>query len=250
MWNVAGCGPDGLSVWRDSITHGMNREKARQDSVMTRRQHVAISVYLTAILLALLAGASASAQTQTWYLDPPHSSAQFSVRHMGISTIRGTFNKVNGVVVDSPDLGKASVNVTIDASSVDTRVEMRDKDLRSDHFFDVAKYPTITFQSKKVESAGEGKLKVTGDLTMHGVTKEAVLDVDGPTPPVKDPRGNSHRGVSATTTISRADYGMSFDPPPMVGDQIAIQLDVELVDKAPGPPRSGPGAPPPPPPAN
>jgi hypothetical protein len=88
---------------------------------------------------------------------------------------------------------------------------MRDKDLRSDHFFDVAKYPTITFQSKKVESAGAGKLKVTGDLTIHGVTKEAVLDVDGPTPPVKDPRGNSHRGVSATTTISRADYGMTFD---------------------------------------
>jgi polyisoprenoid-binding protein YceI len=214
---------------------------------MTRRPQVAITVYLTAILLALLAGASASAQTQTWYLDPPHSSAQFAVRHMGISTIRGTFNKVNGVVVDSPDLGKASVNVTIDASSVDTRVEMRDKDLRSDHFFDVAKYPTITFQSKKVESAGAGKLKVTGDLTIHGVTKETVLEVDGPTtPPIKDPRGNSRRGVSATTTINRADFGMTFDSP-MVGDQIAIQLDVELVDKAPGPPHPAPGAPPPPP---
>jgi polyisoprenoid-binding protein YceI len=214
---------------------------------MTRRPRVAIAVYLTAILLALLTGARASAQTQTWYLDPPHSSAQFSVRHMGISTIRGTFNKVNGVVVDSPDLSKASVNVTIDASSVDTRVEMRDKDLRSDHFFDVVKYPTITFQSKKVESAGAGKLKVTGDLTIHGVTKETVLDVDGPTtPPVKDPRGNSRRGVSATTTINRADFGMTFDSP-MVGDQIGIQLDVELVDKAPGPPRPAPGAPPPPP---
>jgi polyisoprenoid-binding protein YceI len=125
-------------------------------------------------------------------------------------------------------------------------VEMRDKDLRSDHFFDVAKYPAITFQSKKVESAGEGKLKVTGDLTMHGVTRESVLDVDGPTPPVKDPRGNSHRGVSATTTISRADYGMTFDAA-MVGDQIVIQLDVELVDKAPGAPRPAPGTPPPPP---
>src|SRR5271168_2626394 len=105
---------------------------------MTRRPHVAITVYLTAILLALLAGASASAQTQTWYLDPPHSAAQFSVRHMGISTIRGTFTKVNGVVENSADLSKASVKVTIEASSVDTRVEMRDKDLRSDNFFDVA----------------------------------------------------------------------------------------------------------------
>jgi polyisoprenoid-binding protein YceI len=199
------------------------------------------------VLLAHLAGARATAQTQTWYLDPNHSAAQFAVRHMGISTVRGAFTKISGTVVDSPDLGKASVNVTIDAGSVDTRVEMRDKDLRSDHFFDVAKYPTITFQSKKVESAGAGKLKVTGDLTMHGVTKEAVLDVDGPTPPIKDPRGGARRGVSATTTISRADYGMTFDAP-MVGDQIAIQLDVELVDKAPGPPRSGPGAPPPPPP--
>src|ERR1700689_1296709 len=166
---------------------------------MTRRPHVAISVYLTAILVAHLAGARALAQTETWYLDPPHSAAQFSVRHMGISTVRGTFTKVNGVVVDSPDLSKASVNVTIDANSIDTRVEMRDKDLRSDHFFDVAKYPTITFASKRVESAGAGKLKVTGDLTMHGVTKEVVLDVDGPTPPVKDASGNTRLGAAGTT---------------------------------------------------
>jgi polyisoprenoid-binding protein YceI len=166
---------------------------------------------------------------------------------MGISTVRGTFTKVNGVVEDSPDLSKASVKVTIDAASVDTRVEMRDKDLRSDNFFDVAKYPTITFQSKKVESAGAGKLKVTGDLTLHGVTKEVVLAVDGPTPPFKDPRGNLHRGLSGTTTLSRADYGMTADAG-MVGDQVAIQLDVELVDHAPGPPRPGPGGPPPPPP--
>jgi polyisoprenoid-binding protein YceI len=213
---------------------------------MMRRPHVAIAVYLTAIfLLAHLAAARATAQTQTWYLDPNHSSAQFSVRHMSISTVRGAFTKANGVVVDSPDLSQASVNVTIDASSVDTHVEMRDKDLRSDHFFDVAKYPTITFQSKKVESAGTGKLKVAGDLTIHGVTKQVVLDVDGPTAPVKDQKGNLHRGISATTTISRADYGMTFDSP-MVGDQIAIQLDVELVDKAPGAPRPAPAAPPPP----
>jgi polyisoprenoid-binding protein YceI len=93
-----------------------------------------------------------------------------------------------------------------------------------------------------VEAAGPGKLKVTGDLTIHGVTKEAVLDVDGPTPPMKDPRGNSHRGASATTTVSRADYGMNTMPG-MIGDQVAIQLDVEMVDKAPGGP--GPGGPPP-----
>ena len=215
---------------------------------MTRKRRISLSIQLLAF--AALAGAAdfrAMAQTQTWYIDPNHTSAQFSVRHMGISTVRGTFNKVGGVVVDSQDLSKASVSVTIDAASVDTRVEMRDKDLRSDHFFDVAKYPTLTFQSKRVESAGAGKLKVTGDLTMHGVTKEIVLDVDGPTPPMKDPKGTSHRGLSATATLSRADYGMTFDAP-MVADQIALQIDAEMVDKAPGPPRPAAGTPPPPPP--
>jgi polyisoprenoid-binding protein YceI len=215
---------------------------------MARKRSVAATFPLLALFgLANLTLARAMGQTETWYLDPNHSSAQFSVRHMGISTIRGTFNKVGGVVVDSADPAKASVNVTIDANSIDTRVEMRDKDLRSDHFFDVAKYPTITFASKRVESAGAGKLKVTGDLTMHGVTKEVVLDVDGPTPPMKDPRGNQHRGVSATTTLNRSDYGMNYDAG-VVGDQIPIQLDVELVDKAPGAPRPAAGAPPPPPP--
>jgi polyisoprenoid-binding protein YceI len=215
---------------------------------MARKRNTVAALHLVALLgLANLAASRAMAQTETWYLDPPHSSAQFAVRHLGISTVRGAFTKIGGVVVDSPDLSKASVNVTIDASSIDTRVQRRDDDLRSDHFFDVAKYPTITFQSKRVESAGTGKLKVTGDLTMHGVTKEVVLDVDGPTPPMKDPRGTSHRGLSATTTLSRADFGINFDAG-MVGDQVAIQLDVELVDKAPGAPRpaGAPGGPPPP----
>ena len=206
---------------------------------MVSKRNIAVAVPLV-VLFGLTN--LAVAQTQTWYLDPPHSAAQFSVRHMGISTVRGTFTKVEGVVVDSPDLSKASVNVTIDASSVDSRVQRRDDDLRSDHFFDVAKYPTITFNSKKVEAAGPGKLKVTGDLTIHGVTKEAVLDVDGPTPPMKDPRGNSHRGASATTTVNRTDYGMTTMTG-MIGDQVAIQLDVEMVDKAPGGPP--PGGPPP-----
>jgi polyisoprenoid-binding protein YceI len=215
---------------------------------MARKRNTAVALQLVALFgLANLAASRAMAQTETWYLDPPHSSAQFAVRHLGISTVRGAFTKIGGVVVDSPDLSKASVNVTIDASSIDTRVQRRDDDLRSDHFFDVAKFPTITFQSKRVESTGTGKLKVTGDLTMHGVTKEVVLDVDGPTPPMKDPRGTSHRGLSATTTLNRADFGINFDAG-MVGDQVAIQLDVELVDKAPGAPRpaGAPGGPPPP----
>src|SRR6202167_5935882 len=187
---------------------------------MARKRSTVVALQLVALLGLASVAARAMAQTETWYLDSAHSSAQFAVRHLGISTVRGAFTKVGGVVVDSPDLSKASVNVTIGATSVDSRVEMRDKDLRSDHYFDVAKYPTITFVSKRVEAAGAGKLKVTGDLTIHGVTKEAVLDVDGPTPPVKDPRGNSHRGGSATTTISRAHYGMTLCQPPMCGIQL------------------------------
>jgi polyisoprenoid-binding protein YceI len=211
--------------------------------MMAKNQHRTVVTRCVAFCaLANFAALHAMAQTQTWYVDPNHSAAQFSVRHMGISTVRGTFTKTKGEVVDATDLSKASVTVEIDASSVDTRVEMRDKDLRSDHYFDVAKYPTITFKSKKVESAGSGKLKVTGDLTMHGVTKEAVLDIDGPTAPVKDPRGTSHRGVSGTTSLNRSEYGMTSGTG-MVGDQIAIQLDIELVDKMPGPPPGGPPKP-------
>ena len=212
---------------------------------MGRKRVIAAISFTTLFLLANLHAAHAVAQTQTWYLDPAHSAAQFSIRHMGISTVRGTFTKVNGVVQDSPDPSKSSVDVTIDASSVDSRVEMRDKDLRSDRFFDVAKYPNITFKSKRIESAGAGKLKVTGDLTIHGITKEVVLDVDGPTPPMKDQKGNAHRGLSATTTVSRVDFGITTMSG-MIGDDVAIQIDVELVDKAPGAPRPAPAAAPPP----
>ena len=203
---------------------------------MIRKVHRSFAILAAAIYLsAVLATAHANAQTQTFYLDPNHSAAQFSVRHMGISTVRGTFTKMGGVMVDSTDLSKASVKVTIEAASVDTRVAMRDDDLKSDHYFDVQKFPTISFQSTKVELAGAGKLKVTGDLTLHGVTKTVVLDVDGPTAPVKDPRGTAHRGVSATTKLNRSEYGMT-NGLAMVGDEIDIQLDVELVDKAPGGP--------------
>jgi len=127
------------------------------------------------------------------------------------------------------DPTKASVDVTIDASSVDTRVTMRDNDIRSEHFLDVAKYPTITFKSKHVAAAGPGKLTVTGDLTLHGVTKEVTLNVDGPSAPIKNPMGPGQRmGASATTKINRGDFGMTFMTG-AVGDEIDIQIDVELL---------------------
>lgn len=176
---------------------------------------------------------SAAAESATWNIDPNHSSAQFGVRHLGISTVRGAFTKVSGAATYDPAAPeKTMIDATIDASSVDTHVERRDNDLRSPNFFDVAKYPTITFKSKHTEVAGAGKLKITGDLTIHGVTKEVVLDVDGPTAAMQDPHGNSHMGASATTSISRKDFGVN-GLPGGVGDQIAITIDVELVKPAP-----------------
>jgi polyisoprenoid-binding protein YceI len=184
---------------------------------------------LSALAVGLLLTVSAAAQ-DAWQLDPQHSSAQFSVRHLGVSTVRGAFTKVSGsVVYDPANLSKSSIQATIDAASVDTRVEMRDNDLRSPRFLDAQKYPTITFQSKKVEAAGAGKLKVTGDLTIKGVTKEVVLDVDGPAPAIKDPLGKDRlrMGASATTKINRNDFGVS-GLPGIVGDDITITLDVEM----------------------
>lgn len=173
------------------------------------------------------------AQTETWKLDPMHSAAQFSVRHLGISTVRGAFTKLSGTVeYDPSDIAKSSVEVTIDTASVDTRVENRDKDLRSDHFLDVTKYPTMTFHSTKVEPAGAGKLKVTGDLTLHGVTKQVVLDVDGPSAPIKDQRGMMHMGAEATGVIHRADFGVN-GAPGAVGSDITLTLDVEMVKTPP-----------------
>jgi polyisoprenoid-binding protein YceI len=179
----------------------------------------------TMVFLAL----TVVAYADTWKLDPPHSAAQFSVRHMGISTVRGTFTKVSGTVdYDASDPQKSTMDIMIDAASVDTRVEMRDNDLRSDHFLDTAKYPTIAFKSMHVESTGSGKLKIDGDLTLHGVTKPVTLTVDGPSASVKDPRGNLHMGASAAATINRTDFGMS-NMTGMVGTDIAITIDVELV---------------------
>jgi polyisoprenoid-binding protein YceI len=172
---------------------------------------------------------SAFAQVETWKIDPAHSAAQFAVRHMGISTVRGEFKKVSGSAgYDTADPAKTSLDATIDATTVDTRVDMRDNDLRSPNFLDVQKYPTITFKSKRAEAAGPDKMKITGDLTIHGVTKEVVLDVDGPTSPVKDPRGNFHIGASATTKINRKDFGVN-GAPGMAGDEISITIDAELI---------------------
>jgi polyisoprenoid-binding protein YceI len=190
-------------------------------------------LWLPLVAITLLVTTAATAQIQAWNIDPNHTAAQFSVRHLGISTVRGAFTKVTGTVqYDSANPAKTVIDATIDANSIDTRVEMRDNDLRSPHFFDAAKFPTLTFKSKKVEAAEAGKLKVTGDLTIHGVTKEAVLDVEGPSAPIKDPRGNQRMGASASTKINRQDFGLTADSG-LVGDDIPITIDLEMVQPQP-----------------
>ncbi len=186
--------------------------------------------------IALLASLSAFAQPATWNIDPAHSTAQFTVRHLGISNVTGSFTKVTGsVVLNEKDITQSQVSASIDVNSVDTRVEMRDKDLKSPNFFDTEKYPTIEFKSKKITGGG-AKLQVIGDLTIHGTTREVTLDVDGPTPELTDPWGNSRRGISATTAINRKDFNLLYNKAlgtgeAMVGDVVKIQIDAELVKK-------------------
>jgi polyisoprenoid-binding protein YceI len=190
---------------------------------------IRIRLALAALIVFAL---PAAAQVGTWQLDPYHSAAQFAVRHSGISIVRGAFSKLSGTVqYDPANPSKTVIDATIDVNTVDTRVEPRDNDLRSANFFDVAKFPTLTFKSKHVEADGPGKLKVTGDLTIHGVTKEVVLMVEGPNGPTKDPKGNQHMGATATTQISRKDFGVN-GAPGGVGDDVQIVIDVEMVQPA------------------
>jgi polyisoprenoid-binding protein YceI len=186
--------------------------------------------------IVLVASLSALAQTSTWNIDPAHSTAQFTVRHLAISNVTGSFTKVTGsVVLNEKDVTLSQVSASIDVSSVDTRVEARDKDLKSPNFFDVEKYPTIEFKSKRIVSS-TGKLQLIGDLTIHGTTHEVTLDVDGPTPEMTDPWGNSRRGISATTAINRRDFNLLYNNllktgEVVVGDNIKIQIDAEIVKK-------------------
>lgn len=194
---------------------------------------------LLATALSAVLTIPAAAATSTWQIDPAHTAAGFAVKHLMISTVRGQFKGITGTINwDDQDITKSTVDVTIDSTTVDTSEPMRDKDLKSEKFFDVAKYPTITFKSKKVEAVSAGKLKITGDLTIHGVTKEAVLDVEGPTAPVKDPWGNTRVAASATTKVNRQDYGVKWNANMdgggvVVGDDVNITIDLEMTKKAP-----------------
>src|SRR5262245_12461069 len=186
------------------------------------------------LAIAMLATPALAA---TWTLDPAHSNVQFSVRHMMLSNVRGEFRKVAGTVEgDQSAPAGATITATIDSASIDTREPKRDEHLKSADFLDVAKFPTMTFKSKRIEPAGAGKFKVTGDLTLHGVTKEVVLDVSDLTPPVKDPMGKTRAGATASTKIDRKDFGINWSKAMdngglVVGNDIAITIDVEATQQ-------------------
>ncbi len=173
----------------------------------------------------------------TWQIDPDHSSFQFKVRHLMVSNVKGDFTKVRGMVtIDEQNIANLKVDITIDAASVNTGHAKRDEHLRSADFFDVTKYPTITFVSKKIERTGANTLKVIGDLIIRGVTKEIAVDIEGPTAEVKDPGGNFRRGATATAKINRQDFGIMWNRVldtggVLVGDEVNIYIEVELIKK-------------------
>ncbi|HWF14135.1 MAG TPA: YceI family protein [Candidatus Acidoferrales bacterium] len=173
-----------------------------------------------------------------WKLDPAHSAAHFSVRHLMISNVRGEFTRITGSAAINPaDLSQSTIEVEIDANSVNTREPQRDDHLRSADFLDVANYPTLSFRSTQIKSNGPDNLKITGDLTIHGVTKEVTFEAEGPTPPVKDPWGNIRAGITASTKIDRRDFDLRFNGLTeaggvVVGDEVKITLDAELIQQA------------------
>jgi polyisoprenoid-binding protein YceI len=174
----------------------------------------------------------------TYQIDPAHSGAHFTVRHMMVTNVHGSFRTIKGTVEFDPENPAAStIEAEIDAASISTNEDQRDAHLRSGDFLDVEKFPTIGFRSTRIEAAGEGEWKVTGDLTIHGVTRPVVLQVEGPEPESKDPWGNLRTGASARTKIKRSDFGLTWNAALeagglLVGDELKIQLDLSLIRAA------------------
>jgi len=180
--------------------------------------------------------ANAPQQTTTnWNIDPAHTTAEFKVRHMMITNVKGQFTGVSGVLaLNEEDLTKSHVETSIDAASINTREADRDTHLKSADFLDVEKFPTLTFASTRITRTGDGEVEVEGDLTIHGVTRKVVFAVEGPTPPGKDPWGNTRIGWTATTKINRKDFGLNWNAALetggiLVGEDVTLTLDVEAV---------------------
>ena len=187
---------------------------------------------------AVIAASQVTKPTQ-WQIDPAHSAAHFSVRHLMISNVRGEFTKLSGSALIYPaDPAKSTVEITIEAASINTREAKRDEHLRSADFFDAANHPALTFRSKRVEALGLENFKLTGDLTIRGVTKEVTFDVEGPTASVKDAWGNIRAGVAASAKINRKDFGLVWNALTeaggvVVGDEVKITSEAELIQQAP-----------------
>jgi polyisoprenoid-binding protein YceI len=171
----------------------------------------------------------------TWHIDPVHSTAQFKVKHLMISNVKGEFTSIKGALqLDSSDVTKSSLEVTIDANSINTRESQRDTHLKSADFFDVEKFPNITFKSSSVTKKASGEFAVEGDLTIHGVARKVTLNVEAPSAPQKDPWGGTRIGIEANTKINRKDFGLVWNATLetggfMVGDEVSVTLDVEFV---------------------
>jgi len=171
----------------------------------------------------------------TWKIDPVHSNAQFKVKHMMISNVKGEFTNISGVLVlDSENITKSRIEASIDAATINTHEAQRDAHLKSADFFDAEEFPTLSFKPTRVSKKGDGVLEVAGDLTIHGVTRSETFEVEGPTAPIKDPYGFTRIGLSATTRIDRKDFGLAWNGVletggVLIGDQVAITLDVEFV---------------------
>lgn len=189
---------------------------------MTHRLSSLVGTLLLSTPLAL-------AQTSTWVPDKAHSEVDFSVLHLGLSNVRGHFGNIGGtIVLDESNITKSSVNVTIDVTTVDTGVGPRDADLKSPNFFDVTQFPTASFVSNSVTKRGSG-LTVSGNLTLHGVTKPVVMQVEGPTGPVPGMDKKPHCGFSASTTISRTTFGIATNyPASVVGDEVKLTIDLDV----------------------
>jgi polyisoprenoid-binding protein YceI len=172
-----------------------------------------------------------------YQIDPSHSNASFSVKHMMIAKVHGGFEKISGkLAYDPTDLSKTTVDVSIETASINTRDANRDQHLKGADFFDVEKYPTVTFKSTRAEGAGD-TLRVTGDLTLHGVTKSVTLEMEKPSDEIKDPWGNIKIGTSGGTKIKRKDFGLIWNAAleaggVMVGDDVAITLDTQWVKQS------------------
>jgi polyisoprenoid-binding protein YceI len=213
---------------------------AENTALIHEKLYVATNIVITHLIRVkgakdMATTLNAPAIATTWKLDPVHSVAEFRVKHMMISNVKGQFTGISGALeLDENNIANSRVEATIDASTIQTGDAQRDGHLKSADFFEVEKYPTLSFQSTNVTRTPDGDLSVAGDLTIHGVTRQVVFEVEGPTAQAKDPWGNTRVGLSATTKISRKDFGLTWNAALeaggfLVGDQVTITLDIQFV---------------------